>query len=268
MLGALLAGIVFLNVCVLELNRGIARTDAKSADTRAHELGAACARREARLGERIQQLAAARGLRDAAARRRDLLRTSARATRASRAQRITAPAPAVCRRELARRPPTSATPATATTPTTTTPTATATPTTATTPDHAPTATTVTAQPTWPQRPRRTTTVALASGSRRPADRHALRGLPGPPPARRPPLHVARHGPRQRPQEQGARSAGRARDRARTARHDHRPQRRGARGLRGLGHGLREPARDQGPGWHRVEARAVPRQLRGRSCAPS
>src|SRR4051794_26853558 len=61
MLGALLAGIVFLNVSVLELNRGIARTDTKSAQL--ERVNSALRARVARLdsGERIQELAAARG---------------------------------------------------------------------------------------------------------------------------------------------------------------------------------------------------------------
>jgi cell division protein FtsL len=61
MLGVLLAGIVFLNVSVLELNRGIARTDAKSAALERTNSG--LRERVAKLdsGERIQELAAARG---------------------------------------------------------------------------------------------------------------------------------------------------------------------------------------------------------------
>jgi cell division protein FtsB len=61
MLGALLAGIVFLNVSVLELNRGIARTDSKSAQV--ERVNSALRARVAKLnsGERIQALAAARG---------------------------------------------------------------------------------------------------------------------------------------------------------------------------------------------------------------
>jgi hypothetical protein len=61
MLGALLAGIVFLNVSVLELNRGIARTDAKSAEL--ERINSGLRARVAKLdsGERIQELAAARG---------------------------------------------------------------------------------------------------------------------------------------------------------------------------------------------------------------
>jgi cell division protein FtsL len=61
MLGVLLAGIVFLNVSVLELNRGIARTDAKAAQLERTNSG--LRERVAKLdsGERIQELAAARG---------------------------------------------------------------------------------------------------------------------------------------------------------------------------------------------------------------
>jgi len=61
MLGALLAGIVFLNVSVLELNRGIARTDAKSADLERTNSGLRARVAKLDSGERIQQLAAARG---------------------------------------------------------------------------------------------------------------------------------------------------------------------------------------------------------------
>jgi cell division protein FtsL len=61
MLGVLLAGIVFLNVSVLELNRGIARTDAKAADL--ERTNSALRTRVAKLdsGERIQELATERG---------------------------------------------------------------------------------------------------------------------------------------------------------------------------------------------------------------
>jgi cell division protein FtsL len=61
MLGALLAGIVFLNVSVLELNRGIARTDAKSAELERTNSGLRARVAKLDNGERIQQLAAARG---------------------------------------------------------------------------------------------------------------------------------------------------------------------------------------------------------------
>jgi hypothetical protein len=58
----LLAGIVFLNVTLLELNGGIARTDARNADLRRGN--AELRMRVARLGstERIQRAAAASGL--------------------------------------------------------------------------------------------------------------------------------------------------------------------------------------------------------------
>jgi cell division protein FtsB len=61
MLGVLLAGIVFLNVSVLELNRGIASTDAKSAELERNN--SALRTRVAKLdsGQRIQELAAERG---------------------------------------------------------------------------------------------------------------------------------------------------------------------------------------------------------------
>jgi cell division protein FtsB len=59
--GVLLAGIVFLNVSVLELNRGIAQTDAQSAAL--ERANSSLRERVAKLdsGERIRQLAAARG---------------------------------------------------------------------------------------------------------------------------------------------------------------------------------------------------------------
>jgi cell division protein FtsB len=61
MLGVLLAGIVFLNVSVLELNRGIAQTDAKAGAL--ERTNSSLRERVGRLdsGERIQALAAARG---------------------------------------------------------------------------------------------------------------------------------------------------------------------------------------------------------------
>jgi cell division protein FtsB len=61
MLGVLLAGIVFLNVSVLELNRGIAQTDLKSSSL--ERTNSSLRSKVAKLdsGERIQQLAAARG---------------------------------------------------------------------------------------------------------------------------------------------------------------------------------------------------------------
>jgi cell division protein FtsB len=59
--GVLLAGIVFLNVSLLELNRGIAQTDAQSAAL--ERANSSLRERVATLdsGERIRQLAAARG---------------------------------------------------------------------------------------------------------------------------------------------------------------------------------------------------------------
>jgi cell division protein FtsL len=61
LVGALLAGIVFLNVSVLELNRGIAQTDAKSAML--ERTNSSLRERVATLSstERIQQLAQQRG---------------------------------------------------------------------------------------------------------------------------------------------------------------------------------------------------------------
>jgi cell division protein FtsL len=61
MLGALLAGIVFLNVSVLELNRGIAQTDAKAAALERANSGLRARVAKLDSGERIQQLAAAKG---------------------------------------------------------------------------------------------------------------------------------------------------------------------------------------------------------------
>jgi cell division protein FtsB len=61
LVGVLLAGIVFLNVSVLELNRGIAATDAQSASL--ERVNSSLRERVAKLdsGERIRQLAAAHG---------------------------------------------------------------------------------------------------------------------------------------------------------------------------------------------------------------
>jgi cell division protein FtsL len=122
MLGALLAGIVFLNVSVLELNRGIAQTDSKAAAL--ERTNSSLRSRVAKLdsGERIQQLAAARGF--VMPQPGDVTFLSPRDSDAKlAARRITAPTPD-----------TTAVP----TATTTTPTATITP--------APTATTTTTQP--------------------------------------------------------------------------------------------------------------------------
>src|SRR3954471_2938387 len=92
MLGALLAGIVFLNVSVLELNRGIARTDTKSAQL--ERVNSALRARVAKLdsGERIQELAAARGF--VMPQPGDVTYVRERASNAAlAAQRITPPAP-------------------------------------------------------------------------------------------------------------------------------------------------------------------------------
>ena len=59
--GALLAGIVFLNVSVLELNRGIARTDAQAGVLERSNSGLRTRLAKLDSGERIQQLAADRG---------------------------------------------------------------------------------------------------------------------------------------------------------------------------------------------------------------
>jgi hypothetical protein len=127
MLGALLAGIVFLNVSVLELNRGIARTDAKSAQLERvnSSLRARVAKRDN--GERIQELAAARGF--VMPQPGDVTYVRDRASNASlAAQRITPPTPPTTTTPT---PPTTTTPTTATTPTSVTTTV-AQPTTATT----------------------------------------------------------------------------------------------------------------------------------------
>src|SRR3954465_6121543 len=92
MLGALLAGIVFLNVSVLELNRGIARTDTKSAQL--ERVNSALRARVARLdsGERIQELAAAQGF--VMPQPGDVAYVRERASNASlAAQRMTPPTP-------------------------------------------------------------------------------------------------------------------------------------------------------------------------------
>src|SRR4051794_19551000 len=112
MLGALLAGIVFLNVSVLELNRGIASTDTKSAQL--ERVNSALRARVAKLdsGERIQELAAARGF--VMPQPADVIYVRERASNASlAAQRITPPTPPTTT--------TSTTPTPTPTPTTTTP---------------------------------------------------------------------------------------------------------------------------------------------------
>jgi cell division protein FtsL len=132
MLGALLAGIVFLNVSVLELNRGIARTDTKSAQL--ERVNSALRARVAKLdsGERIQELAAARGF--VMPQPGDVTYVRERASNASlAAQRMTPPTPP------------AGTVPTTTTPTTTTPTSTIPPSSTTTP----TSTTTTVAPVTP-----------------------------------------------------------------------------------------------------------------------
>ncbi|HEY0633568.1 MAG TPA: hypothetical protein VGC98_16045 [Thermoleophilaceae bacterium] len=128
MLGALLAGIVFLNVSVLELNRGIARTDAKSAELERTNSGLRARVAKLDSGERIQALAEARGF--VMPQPGDVNYVRERGANVRLAlQRITPPAPA----------PTATTTPTSTTPTITTPTTTTTPATTATPTMAPTA---------------------------------------------------------------------------------------------------------------------------------
>jgi cell division protein FtsL len=128
MLGALLAGIVFLNVSVLELNRGIARTDAKSAELERTNSGLRARVAKLDSGERIQELAAARGF--VMPQPGDVTYVRERGSNVRLAvQRMSPPAPATTTM------PTTVTPTT-TTPTTTTTTPVATP---TTPTMAPTA---------------------------------------------------------------------------------------------------------------------------------
>jgi cell division septation protein DedD len=128
MLGALLAGIVFLNVSVLELNRGIARTDAKSAELERTNSGLRARVAKLDSGERIQELAAARGF--VMPQPGDVTYVRERGSNVRLAvQRMSPPAPATTTT------PTTVTPTT-TTPTTTTTTPVATP---TTPTMAPTA---------------------------------------------------------------------------------------------------------------------------------
>jgi cell division protein FtsL len=139
MLGALLAGIVFLNVSVLELNRGIARTDAKSAELERTNSGLRARVAKLDSGERIQALAEARGF--VMPQPGDVNYVRERGANVRLAlQRISPPAPAPT---AATTTPTTTTP-TGTTPTTTTaPAATATPTMAPTAAVAPATTTPT-----------------------------------------------------------------------------------------------------------------------------
>ena len=124
MLGGLLAGIVYLNVSVLETNRTIARTDAKAAAL--ERVNSTLRERVSKLdsGERIQELAAAKGFVMPQPGEVTYVRPHRSNARLA-AQRITAPNE------------------TTTTTTTTTPTATTTPTTTT---PAPTTTTPASTP--------------------------------------------------------------------------------------------------------------------------
>jgi hypothetical protein len=111
--GALLAGIVFLNVSVLELNRGIAQTDAAASGL--ERTNSALRERVAKLdsGERIQQLAARKGFVMPQPGDVTFVRPRPHVDARLAAQRITPPAP------------TAAETAATTTPTTTTATASA-----------------------------------------------------------------------------------------------------------------------------------------------
>jgi cell division protein FtsL len=114
--GALLAGIVFLNVSVLELNRGIAQTDASAAGL--ERTNSALRERVAKLdsGERIQQLAARKGFVMPQPGDVTFVRPRPHVDAKLAAQRITPPAPTTA---------TAAPTTTATAPTTATTTATA-----------------------------------------------------------------------------------------------------------------------------------------------
>jgi hypothetical protein len=92
LVGALLAGIVFLNVSVLELNRGIATTDTQASSLERANSGLRA--RVARLdsAERIQRLAAARGFVLPQPGDVTYLRPAAAATSRLAAQRIAPPA--------------------------------------------------------------------------------------------------------------------------------------------------------------------------------
>jgi len=155
MVGILLAGIVFFNVDVLELNHGIARTDVRS--TQLKRQNAALMLQLAKLGssERIQQVAAARGL--VLPQPGDVRYLRAQSQDASRALHVmTAPTtsaavPVTSTVVSQQSTPTSGTTTTTTaapttTTTTTTPTATTTPTTTTTPATTQTAPPATTEP--------------------------------------------------------------------------------------------------------------------------
>ena len=70
--------------------------------------------------------------------------------------------------------------------------------------------------------------------------------------------MAGHGSRRLAQGARGHPAGRGPGRPGQAGHDHRPPRRGARGLRGRRHGLRQPVPDRRPGRDRREARSAGR----------
>jgi cell division protein FtsB len=141
MLGALLAGIVFLNVSVLELNRGIAQTDSKSASLERVNSGLRSQVAKLDSGERIQQLAAARGF--VMPQPGDVTFLSPRDSDAKlAARRITEPTPLVTTTPATTTTTTIAAPATTTTP----------PATATTTTPEPPATTATAAPPTTQVP--------------------------------------------------------------------------------------------------------------------
>jgi cell division protein FtsL len=109
-IGALLAGIVFLNVSVLQLNRGIATTDSKAATL--ERTNSSLRERVATLNsaERIQRLAEQRGYILPQPGDVSYLKPASPAQARLAAQRITAPTP------VSATPPTATT---ATTPTTT-----------------------------------------------------------------------------------------------------------------------------------------------------
>ncbi len=175
LVGVLLAGIVFFNVGLLELNHGIASTDTRSAQLKRQN--AALTLQLAKLGssERIQRVALARGL--VLPQPGDVRYLRAGSGDAARALRVmTAPnssaasattAPALVSQQstptTATTAPTTTTPATttptATTPTATTPTATQTPVSATT--TTPTTATTPVQTTTPAGATATTTATPA-----------------------------------------------------------------------------------------------------------
>jgi cell division protein FtsL len=116
-IGALLAGIVFLNVSVLQLNRGIASTDAKA--TTLERTNSSLRERVATLNsaERIQRLAEQRGYILPQPGDVTYLKPASPAQARLAAQRITAPTPVTTTPPVTTPTPTATTP---TTPTTTT----------------------------------------------------------------------------------------------------------------------------------------------------